>query len=132
MQKENVTLVAENERLQREIYTKEQLLVSQEEANRSYVGSLKKEYVVLEEHMTGAIEIHSMMYEDLRSLTAIKYKRIEELEAIVHDLRTRLDSEIGLKNLYIQKLADKTEECNRFMERLEQKIKELVVEEKAH
>ena len=41
-----------------------------------------------------------MSYEDLRTLTDVKYKRIEKLEAIEKYLRSKLDEEIAIKNRY--------------------------------
>ena len=48
MQDEHVNLVAENERLQREVFTKEQLLLSQESMNKRNINQLKSDYTALE------------------------------------------------------------------------------------
>jgi len=93
---------------------------------------LKSEYVELEKHMQGAIEMHKMMYEDLRSMSDKHFRKIMELTSIIEELRVSLRSEIGLKNKFKRQLEEKTVECKEFMERLRVKIAELEMEEKAH
>ena len=76
--------------------------------------------------------MHQMMYEDLRSLADKHHKRILVLEDTERNLRSALTLEIEQKNRIKDLLADKTTECKDFMLRLENKIRELEAEEKAH
>ena len=100
MQDEHVNLVAENERLQREVFTKEQLLLSQESMNKRNINKLKSDYAELEIKLQIETEKHKMSYEDLRSLADVSFRRIKKLEAIEKYLRDCLDKEIALKNRY--------------------------------
>ena len=82
--------------------------------------------------MGGTVEMHRMMYEDLRSLADTSYQRILRLEETEANLRSALTLEIEHKNRLKDQLADKTAECKDFMARLEVKIDELEKEETAH
>lgn len=56
MQVAHTDLIASNERLQREVYTKKQLLVSVGDSNSLQVNRLKAEYVALEKHQSEKFE----------------------------------------------------------------------------
>ena len=80
-------MVAENERLQREVFTKEQLLLSQESMNKRNINQLKSDYAELENKLQVETEKHKMSYEDLRSLADVSFRRIKKLENIEKYLR---------------------------------------------
>ena len=58
--------MADNERLRREIFTNEQLLNSKDEANKSYLQDVRKEFKSIENRYREQMETMSMEYQDLR------------------------------------------------------------------
>ena len=73
-----------------------------------------------------------MMYEDLRSLTDVHYRRIKKLEAIEKFLRDQLEKETTLKNRYNRLFTDKDKECKELSIELSDKSTSLEEEIKAH
>ena len=94
--------MAENERLRREIFTNEQLLNSKDEANKSYLQDVRKEFRSIENKYKEEMETMSMEYQDLRQLTVKYYEKIAEQNATIFGLERDLENEINLKNEQIR------------------------------
>ena len=94
--------MTENERLQREIFSKEQLLISQEDANKSYVQHVRNEYREEINKYREEIETLSMEYQDLRELAVSHYNEILSLNKQLESKKAQLEAEIKAKNAVIQ------------------------------
>ena len=69
-----------------------------------------------------------MLYEDLRSLTDVKHRRIEKLEAIEKVLEEKLSKELELKNKYFRLLTEKENQYDELTKEYEEKSRLLEVE----
>ena len=73
-----------------------------------------------------------MMYEDLRSLSDVSYRRITKLDAIEQMLTERLEQETQLKNKYSRLFTEKENECSKLKDDLAEKRRLLDNEIKTH
>ena len=62
-----------------------------------------------------------MMYEDLRSLSDVSYRRIIKLDAIEKMLTEKLEEETQLKNKYSRLFTEKENECSQLKDNLAEK-----------
>ena len=69
-----------------------------------------------------------MLYEDLRSLTDVKHRRIEKLEAIEKVLEEKLSKEMELKNKYFRLLTEKENQYDELTKEYVEKGRLLEVE----
>lgn len=80
-------MIAENERLKRELFTQKELLKQAESSYNLHMQTLKDKINKMAANHLQEIESKSMEYEDLRELCSIHYQRIQELEAIEGNLK---------------------------------------------
>ena len=73
-----------------------------------------------------------MMYEDLRSLSDVSYRRIIKLDAIEQMLTEKLENETQLKNKYSRLFTEKEQECSKLKDDLAEKKRLLDNEIKTH
>ena len=69
-----------------------------------------------------------MLYEDLRSLTDVKHRRIEKLEAIEKVLEEKLSKEMELKNKCFRLLTEKENQYDELTKEYVEKGRLLEVE----
>lgn len=74
-----------NENLQREVYSKRELLKNVEEQQRFYVRQLKEDNAKLVEETQTNVHARIMEYEDLRSFNLLRYDFILKLQETIKD-----------------------------------------------
>ena len=104
-------LIAESERLKRELFTQKELLKQAEGSYNQHMQTLKDKIANMTVNHQQAMESKSMEYEDLRELCSNHYIRINELEAIEGSLKFQLKNETLEKLDKIEQLQVKSEEC---------------------
>ena len=109
LQREHSKLKAQNENLQRDIYSKGKLLESIESEHQKYIAKLNKEQQKKEQKLENQIHVGTIEFEDLRSFCIIKFdleqeniKTITKLEvelAKYKQIKVNLDDQIKSLNL---------------------------------
>ena len=69
MQAKFAVIASENEKLKREVITKEMLLNAKDESTKEYIADMKIKRDALEDSYRGQIESCQSEYEDIRTLT---------------------------------------------------------------
>ena len=132
MQVQQLTLQTENEKLKRQVFTKEKLLSAQEESNKGYIETIRQQYKKIEEGYKGQIAEHRMQYEDIRTLCSLHWENIQRLEDRVFELEMALKEMTTKKETLERLLAEKELELIDVWDKFEKKSFQYIEEVQAH
>ena len=132
MLKQQTEIQSENEKLKRQVFTKEKLLEAQEKSNQKYIANLRQEHSETLDGLSEEIARHVMHYEEVRMVAHTHAMRILELEDQNEKLQVELTEMTGKRDALDKQLKQKQADYEDLFDKFEKKSMEFINERQAH